>query len=439
MLQAETDAGQSLLTLRRQFRVARPNGVGLSKAIRRDWEAAVAETTRLETDVFTPAEQEISRVVGELAVSSKLNISMRVRIERAISERISDTQSRANSERKETKDALEALNKGVTETTREIVLEVEAAINETKSDLARLDLSKLKDEEIVERRVSMESHLSQVADRGLQSLESMKDDLRALTWSRDEDGRFVGMSLMNEALQEDLISLRERSEADLELAQVGMALTVVNHEFESSIRAVRGSLRRLKSWAEVNPDLEKLYSDLRGSFDHIDGYLTLFTPLQRRLYRAEIDFSGADIGKFLGDLFSKRLERHNVELKMSKAFLNHVIHGYPSSFYPVFVNLVDNSIFWVKDKPVPRLIKIDFRDGAMSVADSGAGVPLRDREAIFDLGFTRKPGGRGLGLHIAREVLAKVGYSLTLGVTPPENGAEFLITKDSKVEKANAG
>ena len=104
-----------------------------------------------------------------------------------------------------------------------------------------------------------------------------------------------------------------------------------------------------------------------------------------------------------------------------------------------FVNLVDNSIFWVKDKPVPRLIKIDFKDGVMSVADSGAGVPLRDREAIFDLGFTRKPGGRGLGLHIAREVLGKVGYSLTLGRTSPESGAEFLIAKDSRVEKANAG
>ena len=48
-----------------------------------------------------------------------------------------------------------------------------------------------------------------------------------------------------------LLALRERSEADLELTQLGMALTVINHEFENSIRAVRTSLRRLKSWADV--------------------------------------------------------------------------------------------------------------------------------------------------------------------------------------------
>jgi hypothetical protein len=122
----------------------------------------------------------------------------------------------------------------VIETTREIVQEVDSAIAQTRSNLARLDLSKLKDEEIVEKRLSLESDLTDVADRGLQSLSAMKDDLLAIHWSRDEEGRFVGMSLMNESIQEDLLSMRERSEADLELTQVGMALSVVT----MSLRAV---------------------------------------------------------------------------------------------------------------------------------------------------------------------------------------------------------
>jgi signal transduction histidine kinase len=427
VIQAEADATQTLLSLRRRFRVARPNGVGLSKQLRRDWEASTAETQRLESSVFGPTEAEVNRIVGELAATSKLNISMRVRIERAITERIDDTQSRASVERKETRQALDDLNKAVTETTREIVLEVDSAIQQTRSNLARLDLSRLRDEEIVEQRLSLESDLTKVADREIQSLSAMKDDLRAMHWSRDEDGRFVGMSLMNEAIQEDLLAMRERSEADLELTQVGMALSVVNHEFENSIKAVRGSLRRLKSWAEVNTDLSGLYSDLRSSFDHIDGYLSLFTPLQRRLYRTEIDFTGTDIVKFLTDLFSRRLERHNVELRSSKAFLKHNIHGFPSSFYPVFVNLVDNAIFWVKDRPIPRLISLDAHENAMIVRDNGPGVAPRDRDAIFELGFTRKPGGRGLGLHIAREVLSKVGFDLVLAESAETKGAEFII------------
>lgn len=436
VIQAESDAAQSLSSIRRRFRVVRPNGVGLSRQLRRDWDASTAETLRLESNFFAPAEAEVNRVIGELAASSKLNISMRVRIERAITERIADTLSRASVERKETREALDELNRGVTETTREIVQEVESAIQQTRSNLARLDLSQLRDQEIVEQRHSLESELNEVADRGLQSLGAMKDDLRAMHWSRDEDGRFVGMSLMNEALQEDLLATRERSEADLELTQVGMALSVVNHEFESSIRAVRGSLRRLKSWADVNTDLAGLYTDLRTSFDHIDGYLSLFTPLQRRLYRSEIDFSGTDIAKFLTDLFSRRLERHNVELKPSKDFLKYIVHGYPSSFYPVFVNLVDNAIFWIRDRPLPRAIWLEVKGNAMVVCDSGTGISDRDREAIFDLGFTRKPGGRGLGLHIAREVLSKVGYELLLAGSSPKGGAEFIIQPESTTKES---
>jgi HEF_HK domain len=145
----------------------------------------------------------------------------------------------------------------------------------------------------------MELKLALVADRNLEALISIKDDLRALHWTRDEEGRFIGMNLMNESLQEDLLAMRERSEADLELTQLGMALNVVNHEFEVSIRAVRSSLRRLKSWADINEDLQGLYDDLRTSFDHIDGYLSLFTPLQRRLYRT----GAAQSMRFLGGYF----------------------------------------------------------------------------------------------------------------------------------------
>ena len=64
----------------------------------------------------------------------------------------------------------------------------------------------------------------------------------------------------------------------------------------------------------------------------------------------------------------------------------------------------------------------------MLVSDNGPGVPARDREAIFELGFTRKPGGRGLGLHISREVLDRVGYSLQLDPPGPDSGATFRIT-----------
>lgn len=433
VIDAESQAVKALDDMRRRYRVARPAGVGLSKQLRREWQASVAEVRRLESDTFQPTADAIQRIVGELAERAKLDVSMRLRMERAMTDLITDTQRRAVSERKETRTALEGVNTEVTTVTREIVQEVETVIADVRTELARLDLAGMDDKAIVDKRQDMELKVAAVADRNLEALTSITEDLRALHWTRDEEGRFIGMSLMNESIQEDLIAMRERSEADLELTQLGMALNVVNHEFEASIKAVRASLRRLKSWADVNADLQGLYDELRSSFDHIDGYLSLFTPLQRRLYRTPVDITGADISKFLEDLFSQRLQRHKVTIQATRTFLRHKIHGYPSSFYPVFVNLIDNAIFWLKDRPEPRTIRLDAQGAAMVLSDNGPGVPARDREAIFELGFTRKPGGRGLGLHISREVLDRVGYSLQLDPPGTDSGAAFRISPKEKL------
>lgn len=427
VIDAELSAVSALDDMRSRYRVARPSGVGLSKQLRRDWEASVSEVKRIETEIFQPTAEAVSRTVGALAKQARLDVNMRLRIERTVAERIADTQRRATIERKETRVALDGVNVEVTKVTREIVQELEETFANVQTELARLDLAKMQDKAIVDKRQEIENQLTVAADRGLEGLGSIREDLRALHWTRDEEGRFIGMSLMNESLQEDLLAMRERSEVDLELTQLGMALTVVNHEFDVSIRSVRANLRRLKSWADINQDLQGLYEDLRTSFDHIDGYLSLFTPLQRRLYRAAVDISGADLAKFLADLFRRRLETHHVQLQPTKAFLKYKIHGYPSSFYPVFVNLVDNSIFWLKDRPEPRIIRLDIQGTSMLVADNGPGVPARDKTSIFELGFTRKPGGRGLGLYISREVLEKAGYKLELDQEASKAGAAFRI------------
>jgi hypothetical protein len=90
---------------------------------------------------------------------------------------------------------------------------------------------------------------------------------------------------------------------------------------------------------------------MRTSFDHLDGYLTLFTPLDRRLQRRQIRITGADIHRFLKDLFGERLTRHGVDLIATSTFLERTVVGFPSSFYPTFVNLIDNAVFWLSRMP----------------------------------------------------------------------------------------
>jgi signal transduction histidine kinase len=61
------------------------------------------------------------------------------------------------------------------------------------------------------------------------------------------------------------------------------------------------------------------------------------------------------------------------------------------------------------------------------VANSGLPIDERDREAIFEQGFTRKPIGRGLGLYISRQVLRREGYLLEVTSPPVGMQAAFVI------------
>jgi signal transduction histidine kinase len=236
---------------------------------------------------------------------------------------------------------------------------------------------------------------------------------------------------LTEALEEELDELRRRRDADLELAQIGLALNTISHEFDKTVGSLRDGFRRLKAWADENPELRDLYSNMRISFEHLDEYLTLFTPLDRRVHRAKIDISGKQIMQFLENLFGTRLERHAVKLIATKKFIGASVSSYPSSIYPAFVNLVDNAIFWLQQRSSDRRIELDAQGTDFLVRDNGPGVSARDRENIFALNFSRKPGGRGMGLHISRETLAKVGLQLTLDQTSLDGGAIFRISPAS--------
>lgn len=181
---------------------------------------------------------------------------------------------------------------------------------------------------------------------------------------------------------------------------------------------------------DINPKLAQVYDGIRNSFDHLDSYLTLFTPLNRRMYRSPVDISGENIGSFIQDLFRESLTRNNITLEQTSRFKQKEIISYPSTFYPVFVNLVDNAIYWLSNRVGNKIITLDADEESFLIQDNGPGIPHSDHGDVFLSGFSRKPSGRGLGLFIARDVLKKANFDLTLDSV--STGTRFRITKSDQ-------
>jgi len=424
LLDVESRARTGLRELEESYRITKPRGIGLSRELLREYHDYEGAYAQLQTEVFSAIRRLIEGDVTAAAERALVELDRRIRVERALADLAENATRVAKSQRSETQGALDRVRREVREAARERQVAVEEAVRSTLAAFASTDVRELDDESLVALRDTLERRILDVQERSSSFLSYIRGQLESI----DLSGELDQLDQM-EALEQRTLELEERAEYDLQLAQLGMAVDVINHEFDASVRSIRTNLRRLHAWADVNKGLglEGLYQDLRTSFDHLDGYLTLFTPLHRRLNRTKTTFSGADIERYLRDLFGPRFERHKVDLRSTSRFRKWSVTAFPSSFYPVFVNLIDNAIFWLDRVAAERVIELDSDKEFVYISNTGEPIPTRRWEVIFDQGVSFKPSGRGLGLYISREALKGVGYNLSVMEPRPGMQVTFRI------------
>lgn len=429
IIQIERNARRELETLEASYRVSKPR-IGLSRALQREW-ADYREAFQNLADGIRDLRTSIESVVTQEVATAGVDVSARERLDSALNElgRLARRETEAG--RREVDARAKSISDDVRSLALRCVQNVEDAIRAGMADFDRRDLAGLDDQQLVSVRSDLEAPIREALENEKKTLDAVRSQLEAVDLAVDS-------SLLDqlEAVEQSNVTLQEQAAVDLQLAQLGMAIEIISHEFGAAIRSVRSGLRGLKAWADANRELKSLYQGIRGSFDHLDAYLTLFTPLQRRLYRKAVDIRGWELHDFLINLFGQRLARHHIELTQTDAFASTAVRGYSSSFYPVFINLVDNAIYWLSglNERLERRIQLDASRNTFRVSDTGPGIHARDRDEIFDIGFTRKPEGRGMGLHIARATLREIGYDLALEERGPKWSTTFTIApiKDRK-------
>lgn len=431
-IDAEVAARRELVDVLARCRIAEPIGIGLTVDLRRDFEDFQTRLAAFQAGPYNETATAISSLVDERAEQLRVAPSQRVRIDRLLQESFQQARTEIERHAEDARTALHQVDERVESLLTASLEGVERTLAEVMDEAAAIDVESALQAELAEHLAALDERISDLVEREGEVLSSTAGILESIDLRRNGTGLWSVSGEGAGALEEELLSLRERSNIDLELAQLGMAVEVISHEFGGTVRSMRRNLRRLKAWADVNPDLEPVYTDLRTSFEHLDGYLNLFTPLQRRLRRTKTRFRGAEIHRFLEELFDERLAKDNVELEATRAFREHELIGFRATFYPVFVNLVDNAIYWTRParhpaRDGPGLITLDADSDAMYVRDNGSGVAERDRERIFELWFTLKDGGRGAGLYISRAVLAREGYEIEAIAPRSGVGAEFRI------------
>lgn len=226
-------------------------------------------------------------------------------------------------------------------------------------------------------------------------------------------------------IDDDRAELEDRLRDIYQVAQLGIAVEIIGHELESLDVEVRRNLEKLP------PDVRSTRSWKHAFEAHsaLTEKLRFLAPMRVAGYRNRETITGAEIANYLEEFFKRRFKTEEVSFEATKAFKAISFSDLRSRIYPVFVNLINNSLYWlqfVKD----RRIVLDFQNGKAVVSDSGQGVDPDDVGRLFQLFFTRRAKGRGLGLFLSRANLAVARHDIryATGDDPrPLKGANFII------------
>lgn len=123
----------------------------------------------------------------------------------------------------------------------------------------------------------------------------------------------------------------------------------------------------------------------------------------------------------------EELEKHNIDYHVSET--KHSVTIDESELAVVFMNLIQNSLYWLTTVETERKIDVSVSDEqeglSIIISDSGPGIQSGTEESIFDPYFSTKPDGIGLGLAIVGEIMAEYDGELSLIKDAVLNGTAF--------------
>jgi len=168
-----------------------------------------------------------------------------------------------------------------------------------------------------------------------------------------------------------------------------------------------------------NPSAEAFHTELTSIDTRLDRVLDAAGLIDRVLSRIE-PLGGRKRGRptkvYVEEIIRGAFAHFEAEIKELgvKVTLpqdSQLIQVDPAELQEVIINLLSNSLYWLRQVPkARRAIVVQCsrpQPGELDIvfADSGPGIPEKNKQSIFEPYFTTKPDGVGLGLVIAGEIV----------------------------------
>lgn len=223
------------------------------------------------------------------------------------------------------------------------------------------------------------------------------------------------------------------------LAATGLAIETASHDvnifMKRSIDCI-DSLINYCSFTTGTLNREEIINQitqLRGNLSIIATQLkdiqTLFPSAKLKTKNINV----RNIVEKIYNLYRSQIEKNNIKVDIISTKNPLIAKTTDAVLLQVFINLFDNSLYWLKCMPNDRniLISIDGDTNRVIFSDNGPGINKEDKDYIFEAFYSGKgEEGKGLGLYIARQLLDRYEYTIDLAEFKDDmllDGANFVL------------
>ncbi|MCO6474136.1 MAG: PAS domain S-box protein [Melioribacteraceae bacterium] len=226
-----------------------------------------------------------------------------------------------------------------------------------------------------------------------------------------------------------LKELEEQITRGKQLTAMGNLASGVAHEIRNPLNSISTIVQQLKKDFEPKEDKEDyekfvdvVYKEVQRINKTIESFLKLAKP-------KPVQRSKFNLAKFFNELFmqfEKEMKNKSIELKIENEYDDFVNWDY-DQMRQVMINLIKNASDAIESSGKINITckKVDDKI-LLTVNDDGKGISPDKLDKIFNLYFTTKAEGTGIGLGIVQRIINEHGGIIK--VSSQENiGTKFII------------
>lgn len=223
--------------------------------------------------------------------------------------------------------------------------------------------------------------------------------------------------------------LEDEAKRNEKLSAMGELASGVAHEIRNPINAIGMIAQRLnKEFLPIENqneyiDITKL---LRAEVNRINKIITQFLNYAKPI---DLMLISTDTKKYFEDiyhLFEDQAKQKNIKfvLQSNNSFTVKIDQDLIKQS---LMNILQNAFDAVDKNGVVTLNYYSFKnDLVIEIKDNGSGISQEQQKKIFDLYFTTKKDGNGLGLSISQKIIIQHNGSISV-YSKPNNGTTFKI------------